>query len=351
MKKLFAPLILIALLAIIIIQLGKNKEVSENRIYNYDKEKSILVTTKTIKSSSIDTDASFTGIFNANMETKINADVQGKILRYYIQEGDHVKKGQKLVKLDDELLQLQLKSIQVQIDGLQADEKRFIVLAEADAIQAVQLEKIQNGLKSAHIQRKTILEKINKTTIRAPFSGIVTAKMSEIGSFAAPGVPLLILSDLAHLKFRINVSEVNLPLFSLNETYILHADAYPNLELSAVATQIGSKGNMGNSFPVEFTIQNTKEQHIKSNMFGKISVNAHSNSDGVVIPSDCIVGSDLSPQVYIVKNKKATLHPIKISRRLQNNVIVESGLNENDIIITSGFINLFDGANIEVIKK
>ena len=110
MKKLFAPLILIALFAIIVIQLGKNKSVSENRIYNYDKDKAILVKTKTIKSTSINSNASFTGVFNANMETRINADVQGKILRYFIKEGDRVKKGQALVKIDDLLLQLQLKS-------------------------------------------------------------------------------------------------------------------------------------------------------------------------------------------------------------------------------------------------
>ncbi len=346
-----APLILIALIAIIIIQLGKNKTVSENRIYNYNKEKAILVTTMKINNSSIEADASFTGVFNANMETKINADVQGKILRYYVKEGDHVKKGQKLVKIDDELLQLQLKSINVQIEGLEADEKRFIVLADADAIQAVQLEKIQNGLKSARIQRNTVLEKIKKTTVRAPFNGIVTMKTSEIGAFAAPGMPLLILSDLSQLKFRVNVSEANLPLFTLNKSYTIHADAFPNLDLSAVVTHIGSKGNMGNSFPVEFTIQNTKDLKIKSNMFGKVIVNGHSNNSGVVIPSDCIIGSDLSPQVYVVKNNKATLQSITVSRRLQNSVIVEDGLSENDVVVTSGFINLFDGANVEEMKK
>ncbi len=351
MKKIIPILFLVGIFAIIVIQLMKNKEISESRIYNYDREKAVIVTTQNVSNSAIDARAEFSGVFNANRETKINADVQGKILRYFVNEGQQVKKGQKLVKIDDQLLQLQLQAVNVQIDGLKADEKRFIVLADADAIQKVQLEKIQNGLKSAEIQRSTILEKINKTTIKAPFSGVVTMKMSEIGSFAAPGMPLLLLSDLSELKFKINVSENNLPLFELNQSYTIQPDAYPDLALTGIVTQVGSKGNMGNSFPVEFSLKNTKEQKLKSNMFGKVKVDAHASKEGVVIPSHCIVGSDITPQVYIIKDGKAILKNIKAARRINNYVIIKSGLNENDEVVTSGFINLFDGANVEVRKE
>ncbi len=350
MKKLIPILFLVGIFAIIVIQLMKNKDVSESRIYNYDKEKEIIVKTQNVSNSAIDANTEFSGIFNANMETKINAEVQGKILRYYVNEGQQVKKGQKLIKIDDQLLQLQLQSVNVQIDGLKSDEKRFIVLADADAIQKVQLEKIQNGLKSAEIQRSTILEKIKKTTITAPFNGVVSMKMSEIGSFAAPGMPLLLLSDLSEVKFKINVSENNLPLFELKQSYTIQADAYPDLTLTGVVTQIGSKGNRGNSFPIEFTLQNTKDQQLKSNMFGKVKVDAHAAKDGIVIPSDCIVGSDITPQVYVVQNGIATLKTIKVARRINNYVVVKSGLNENDKVIISGFINLFDGANVVVMK-
>lgn len=346
MKKYINIFILFAMLAIIVILLAKNEKESINRIYHYDKEKVILVGSKTIEHNSVEMSSQFTGIFEAAQEGKINAEIQGKILKYYVQEGDRVKKGQVLVKIDDNLLQLQLQAIDVQIEGLEADEKRYSVLSEADAIQGIKLEKIQIGLKSAQIQRKTILEKINKSTVKAPFSGIITMKMSEIGSFAAPGVPLLLLSDLSELKFIMSVSERNVSLMKLNKKYTIIADAYPSLKIDARLTNVGSKGNMGNSFPIEFTFDN-RDHKIKSKMFGKVTIEGDLEAKGITIPASSIVGSDIDPKVYIIKNGKAHLQNVIISSRYKSNIIIESGLKEGDIIVTSGFINLFDGANVK----
>jgi membrane fusion protein, multidrug efflux system len=60
------------------------------------------------------------------------------------------------------------------------------------------------------------------------------------------------------------------------------------------------------------------------------------------------VGSTVQPQVYVVKNKKAVLQDITIARRIKNTAVVASGLQAGDVIATSGFINLFDGAAVHV---
>src|SRR5690625_5352186 len=112
-----------------------------------------------------------------------------------------LSQNQPLIQLDQSLLDLDLQSIEGNIDGLKNDIRRYTILTEADAIQGVQLEKTQQGLASAEVQRATVLEQIKKSTIHAPFSGIVTAKMNEVGGFAAPGVPLLQITDIATLKF------------------------------------------------------------------------------------------------------------------------------------------------------
>lgn len=69
---------------------------------------------------------------------------------------------------------------------------------------------------------------------------------------------------------------------------------------------------------------------------------------GIIIPSSAIQGTDNQPQVYVVKNGKALLQNITISKKTQNKAVVSNGLNEGDVIVTNGFINLFDGANVTV---
>ncbi len=348
MKKVLYIIIPLALIAIVVIKLKSNKEIVKGKVYQYDKEQAIHVQVDTIKSELIGAEFAYSGTFEPNKETKLSAEIQGKINDVLVDVGTFVTKGQSLIQLDNSLLKLQLQSAEVQVEGLEADVKRFTVLANADAVQGVQLEKAELGLKSAKVQRATLLEQINKTTIKAPFNGVVTAKLTEEGAFAAPGVPLLQITDISILKFTVNISENDLNLFQLNQTFSINADAYSDVLLSGKATMIGSKANIGSSFPVQFIVNNTSDLKIKSGMFGKVNLKSENPKMGIIIPASAIVGTSSQPQVYKVKNGKAVLNDITIAQKIKNKTVVATGLEEGDVIVTNGFINLFDNANVTV---
>lgn len=347
-KKIIGIIIGVAIVAVLVIKLKSNKKVVEERVYQFDKEQAINVQADTLKLENVNAEFSYSGTFEPNKETKISAELQGKIIDVLVDVGSIVTKGQALIQLDNSLLKLQLQTIEVQIEGLETDVKRYTILAKADAIQGVQLEKAELGLKTAKVQKATLLEQIHKTTIKAPFNGVVTAKLSEEGAFAAPGVPLLQITDITNLKFTVNVTENELSKFKLNQSNSISADAYPEILLTGKTTMIGSKANMGSSFPVQFTVNNTSDLKIKSGMFGKVKLKSDSQEKDIVIPALAIVGSTNQPQVYLIKNGKSVLQNITISKRIQNKAVVSSGLNNGDVIVTNGFTNLFDGANVTV---
>lgn len=347
-KKILGIIAGLALIAVVVIKLKNNKEITENKVYQFDKNEALHVSAETIELQSLNTEASFSGTFEPNKETKISAETQGKINAVLVDVGSVVSKGQQLILLDNSLLKLQLQTIEIQLEGLQADVNRYTVLAKADAIQGVQLEKAQLGLKSAKVQRATLLEQINKSTIKAPFNGLVTAKLSEEGAFAAPGMPLLQITDISNLKFTVLVSENDLGKFKLNQSYVISADAYSDITLKSKSLMIGSKANMGSSFQVQFTVNNTPDLKIKAGMFGKVNLDTKRQEKGIIIPSSSIVGSEGQAQVYIVKNGKAVLQNIVISRKTKNKSIISSGLKVGDKVITNGFITLFDGATVSI---
>jgi len=307
----------------------------------------IKVFTQEVTSETIDAKKAFTGTFQPKKEGKIIADVQGKIIKYYVEEGAKVRKGQSLVKLDASMLNDQLQQVNIQIETLEKDLARFKILAEADAIPGVKLEKVQQGIKTAKSKKQAILTKMSKTTIKAPFNGVVTKKFQEIGAFAAPGIPLVLLTDISGLKFTITVSERNLALFSNGKKYKITTDTYPDLEIEGKVIRVGNKGNMSNSFPIQFEVNNTKDRKLKANMFGRVKIDANAQeTKAIVIPISATVGSETQPQVYLIKDGKATLTNITIGDRFDDKAIVTSGVKEGDVIVTSGFINLFDGANV-----
>jgi len=346
MKKIIYIAVALVLVAIVVIRLKSNKEITKERVYQYDKEQAINVQATVLKLENAENDNFYAGTFEPNKETRVSADIQGKINSILVDVGSVIKKGQDLVQLDNSLLKLQLQSVDIQLEGLENDVQRYTVLANADAIQGVQLEKSVLGLKSAKVQRATLLEQINKTTIVAPFNGIVTAKLTEEGAYAAPGTPLLQITDISLLKFTINVPENELNRFNQNQLYSLTADAYSEILLSGKVIMIGSKANIGNSFPVQLSVNNTSELKIKSGMFGKVKIQAENVEKGIIIPASAIVGTNIQPQVYIVKSGKAILQNISIASRFQNKVVISKGLIDGDVIITNGFVNLFDGANV-----
>jgi len=348
LKKSLYVIIPLVLIAFVVIKLKNNKEITQSKVYQYDKEQAINVQADTLQIENVDAESSYSGTFEPNKETKISAEIQGKINTVLVDVGSVVNKGKALIHLDNSLLKLQLQTIGVQIEGLETDVKRYTILANADAIQGVQLEKAELGLKSAKVQRATLLEQINKATIKAPFDGIVTAKLSEEGAFAAPGIPLLQITDITRLKFTVNIPENDLRQFKLNQTYLITTDAYSEISLIGKASMIGSKANMGSSFPIQFVVNNTSDLKIKSGMFGKVHLKSKTQEKVISIPASAIVGTANQQQVYLIKNGKSVLQNVIILKKIQNKAIVSSGLKDGDVIVTNGFINLFDGANVTV---
>ncbi len=381
-KKALYILIPLLLVAIIAIRLKNNKDITQQKIYQYNKAQAIIVQTQTIRLESITAGYFYTGTFEPNKETKLSAELQGKINAIYADAGSHVKKGQALIKLDDALLNqqlntanvqiqnltsevdIQLQANQIQINGLEDDVRRYNILVAADAIQGIQLEKAELQLQIAKNQRSTIMQKsalknaqalragiiaqLNKTIVYAPFNGVVTAKLSEVGAFASPGIPLLQVTDISQLRFTVSVPESDLKLFNYKNSYDIIADAVPEIKLQGKTSMIGSKANVGNSFPVQFIVNNVSNLTIKSGMFGKLNLKNDTPEQGVVIPASVIVGSESQPQVYLVKNGKAILQNITISKKFENKVVVSAGLKEGDVMVTNGFINLFDGAHVTI---
>lgn len=347
-KKIAGIIVGLAVIAVVIIKLKSNKEIAESRVYHYDKEQSIQVTADTLKLEKVHADIRFTGTFKPYKQSTISAEQNGKINRVLVDEGSFVHQGQPLVELDHSLLGLQLQTIEVEIEGLEKDVDRYTVLAQADAIQRVKLEKAELGLQKARLQKATLEEQISKTTISAPFEGVVTAKISEEGAYAAPGIPLLQLTDIAQLKFTIHVPERDLQRFDSTGSYPVTVDALPQSEFNGKVVMIGSQANKGNRFPIQFLVTNTPDMGIKSGMFGKVQLQHQDKTKGITVPSAAVSGSAGQPQVYMVKNGKAVLQNITIAERMADQTIVSSGLNAGDVLVTSGFVNLFEGAPVSI---
>lgn len=347
-KKWVVVFALLILALIVVIRLSDHKKTTKAKVYQYNKSKPLHVKVDTIHARPLDLKQVYSGTFEPEKESKISSEIQGKINTISVEVGDQVTMGQPLVQLDNALLNLQLQSVEVQLEGLQADVNRYTALVKVDAVQGIQLEKAELGLRSARVQKETLLGQLKKTTVVAPFSGVVTAKFMEVGGFAAPGMPLLQITRLDQLKFTIQVPESELLIFKLNQTYPVKLDVLPNMLINGQVSMIGSKANIGNSFPVQFTVNNNSVLSIKAGMFGKLYFNAASLQDEILVPGSVILHDGENTQMYIVENGKAVLKNVLVSKHVQDKLVISEGLKPGDVFVKEGFINLYPGAPVMV---
>lgn len=346
MKRIISILTIVGLLAIIVIQLAQNKKEAENRIYQYDKEAPVKVFGEVVNDKNETQNKLYSGLFESMNEVKVSGDIQGKITQIFVLEGQKVTKGQALLKMDDRMLQLQLNVLETKLDGLKKDELRYQTLSSEDAVPAITLEKTQNAIATVEAEKKTILEQINKSTVRAPFSGVISMKFCEVGGFASPAVPLFELMNQTDVKFVINVPEEDLYLFTENQSYSVLTGVTDH-STSASLIQVSSKGGMGNSFKVEFALENSTG--IKPKMNGELKFASNQSTENTLsISSKAIIGSESNPEIYVVSEGKAVRTPISILSRNGDFLSINGKVNKGDTIVTGGFVNLFDNANVIV---
>jgi hypothetical protein len=82
-------------------------------------------------------------------------------------------------------------------------------------------------------------------------------------------------------------------------------------------------------------------------MFGKVSMLNQAEEVGLYISANLIQGGEENPSVYLVKNGKAVLQKVSIAQRVQDKLLISEGIKAGDVLVSKGFINLFDGANVK----
>ncbi len=148
------------------------------------------------------------------------------------------------------------------------------------------------------------------------------------------------------MKMIVNVPETQIQQITPGLTAKIMVQALHNKEYEGTVTRIGTRALEALTFPVEIKISNASKE-LKAGMFGTATFEFPSNK-ALVIKRNMLVGGIKNPQVYILKDSTAVLKNIAIGQRNDNYIEVVSGINEGDLIITSGQINLTDGAKVGV---
>lgn len=339
----------LVLIGITAAKLASNKSKAEKKIYIHDVDAAILVEDATPTFHTFESSLSFLGTFEPFRQSTIGSDAQGKIIKLNVEEGDQIGQGQVIAKVDGELLELQLQNAEVNIEGQKNDDNRYSTLSKENVVTGVQVEKTKLALRSAEIQKKQIQKQLRNTTITAPFGGVVTKKLLEIGSVIGTGTPVIEITDISSLKLTINVPERDILKFKLNQVVTAKVDIYGDRMFEGKVTNISVQADKSHNFKVQITVKNAKRE-LMAGMYGSVALSNNKSISALAIPRKALVGSTKKPQVYVIRGGKAILTSFNAGTSDGEFIEVIGGLTKGDRIVTKGQVNLQNETKVKLNK-
>lgn len=334
---------LAALLALTVVKLAVNKRTVAERVYRHDKNAPVHVTVEAALLGGAGQGPRYGGTVVPLREGRVMAEVPGRVLRVAVREGQQVRKGDLIAQLDGELLRLQQESAQVQVAALEKDQARYRVLAAADAVQGIQLEKTEQALQTARIQLANSTEQLGRCTIRAPFDGEVTQLLAEEGTVVGPSMPVAMLSDPRELEVLLHVSEVDVVRFQQGQAVQVALGDLAD-PVKGTVHSIGRRGDVANRFPVR--IELPADPRIVAGLSATVEPPSGTAADQVTIPARALLGSSIAPEVYVVRDSTARRTPIVAAAAGNGRLAVAQGLKAGELVVTSGAVSLRDGARV-----
>ncbi|MFD0990320.1 efflux RND transporter periplasmic adaptor subunit [Mariniflexile jejuense] len=287
------------------------------------------------------------GIVNSNVRAKVSGYIQ-KVL---VDEGQKVRKGQALFKLETQSLSQDAGAAKARINVAKVEVDKLIPLVEKNIISPVQLETAKANLAQAQANYSSIAANIDYATVKSPVDGYVGAINFREGSLvsSSDATPLTTVSDIKqvyafyslneadYLNFLQNATGKNLEekIINFPEVNLVLANGTVFAEKGKIETSSGQINQ--NTGTVSFrAVFNNPNQLLTNGNSGKIQVPTN-YENAIVIPQEATYEQQGNVMVFILgANNTVTSSIIKIKATIDNLYVVESGLKEGDKIVTTG---------------
>ncbi|WP_397444847.1 efflux RND transporter periplasmic adaptor subunit [Polaribacter sp. R77954] len=294
-----------------------------------------------------------------NVKTKQNVliypEIAGRLEKVYVKEGQNVTKGQALAKIDDSGMAQQVAQLEATTAFAKTTFERQQRLWDekiGSEIQFLQAKTNYEAQKNALAQLK---KQFDKTTIRAPFSGIIDDVIKDQGTVVSPGpgAEVFRIVNLGNMFIEADVPETYISSITSGKSVAIN---FPVLG-KTLTTKVRQTGNFINpanrTFSIEVGVPN-QDRSIKPNLTAKLKINDYLNPEAILIPQSIISENAEGKQyVYVVKNIKgdkgiATQVVVKTGKTQGDIIEILSGVNVGDYLIEAGARTVKDGQEVKI---
>jgi HlyD family secretion protein len=193
-------------------------------------------------------------------------------------------------------------------------------------------------------------EDVQKTVIRAPVSGFITQRYTEVGQWLERGGKVADIVNLTSVLVRVPVHERDIRHVQVGDEAVVHLDALPGGTFTGRVKHIIPQADLSSrTFPVKIEVPNTAETAIKAGMFARVTLRAAVAQSSLMVPKDAVVRRGADQVIFVVQDSQAHLIPVKTGRSHAGLIeLVESPVKSGDTVVVTGNETLQDRAAIAI---
>ncbi|HLS57071.1 MAG TPA: efflux RND transporter periplasmic adaptor subunit [Zeimonas sp.] len=291
------------------------------------------------------------GTLRANESVVIKPEVAGLIERIHFDGGARVRKGALLVSLDASIAAAEAEQTRAELGLAQANYQRTADLARQQFVSERARDEAAANLKVLEARLKLAQARLSKSTIRAPFSGVLGLRNVSAGDFVREGAELVTLEDVTLMKVDLRLPERYLGQLRPGQLIEVEFDAYPGRRFEARLEAIDVRVDAdGRSLVARGRLPNA-DGLLRSGMFAKVTLTLSKRDDAVMVPEEAVFPAGEDQFVYRIDDGKATRVRVRTGLRREGRVEIVEGVRAGELVVTAGQIKLTrDGTEVRVVE-
>ena len=290
-----------------------------------------------------------TASLEAPQEAQVVAKTSGVLLQLLAEEGDSVKAGQVLARIDPEQTRLEVQRQQATVNKLSNNYRRSKELLAQRLVSTDSSDQIRYDLESAQASLDMAKLQLSYTNITAPISGVIAQRMVKAGNLVALNSPVFRVVNTTHLEGVLNVPERETGRLKAGLPVRMAVDAVSGKFFEGRVDRISPVVDAGSgTFRVVCAFENAAE--LRPGMFGRMEIVYDQRADVLTLPRTALLEDEGESAVYIVRDKKAVRVPVQLGYMDGELAEVRTGLRLGDQVITAGKVAVRDGTLVEVLK-
>lgn len=288
------------------------------------------------------------GSLRSDESVVLRPEVAGRIQAIEFKEGQPVKQGQLLIRLDDSVPRAELAQARANLTLAQSHYRRSVELQGKGFVSQQARDESASTLKVQEAAVALAQARLDKMTITAPFGGIVGLRSVSVGDYVNQGQDLAPLEAIDPLKVDFRVPEMYLSKVRVGQQLTLRLDALPGQERRGLVYAVSPLVDAGGrSILLRATVAN-QDGVLRPGMFARVQL-LFNEDKALVAPEAALSPSGETQYVYRVENGVAHRREVTIGERREGRVEILTGVALNDMLVVSGLQRVTDGAPVTLV--